>query len=68
MYLCSAGYPPDREHTISPLDPALDIAWPTVDGEHIISDRDRHAPTLEEVQAAGLLKTRDDTRAFIDGL
>jgi dTDP-4-dehydrorhamnose 3,5-epimerase len=68
MYLCSAGYAPDREHTINALDPALDIAWPAINGEPIISDRDREAPTLEEVRAAGLLPTWDETRAFIEGL
>ncbi|HVQ49349.1 MAG TPA: dTDP-4-dehydrorhamnose 3,5-epimerase [Mycobacterium sp.] len=68
MYLCSAGYAPDREHTINPLDPALDITWPAVDGEPIISDRDREAPSLAQVQAAGLLPTWDETRAFIEEL
>ena len=68
MYLCSAGYAPDREHTINALDPELDIAWPAVDGEPIISDRDRQAPTLEEVRAAALLPTWDETMVFIDGL
>jgi dTDP-4-dehydrorhamnose 3,5-epimerase len=68
MYLCSAGYAPGREHTINALDPALDIAWPTADGEPILSDRDREAPTLAEVQATGLLPTWDDTRAFIEEL
>ena len=68
MYLCSAGYAPDREHTINALDPALDITWPAVDGEPIISDRDREAPTLSEARAAGLLPTWDDTQAFIDEL
>ena len=68
MYLCSAGYDPEREHTINALDPVLDIAWPAVDGEPILSDRDREAPTLEEVRAAGLLPTWDETKAFIDGL
>jgi dTDP-4-dehydrorhamnose 3,5-epimerase len=68
MYLCSAGYAPGREHTINALDPALDIAWPVVDGEPILSDRDREAPTLEQVRAAGLLPTWDETRAFIDEL
>jgi dTDP-4-dehydrorhamnose 3,5-epimerase len=68
MYLCSAGYAPDREHTINALDPALDIAWPAIDGEPIISDRDREAPSLEEVRVAGLLPTWDETRAFIEGL
>jgi dTDP-4-dehydrorhamnose 3,5-epimerase len=68
MYLCSAGYSPTREHTINPLDPAIGIAWPSVDGEPNLSDRDRDAPTLEQVQAAGLLPTWDETRAFIDDL
>ena len=68
MYLCSAGYSPGREHTINALDPALAIAWPTVDGEPILSDRDRDAPSLAEVEAAGLLPTWDDARAFDDEL
>jgi dTDP-4-dehydrorhamnose 3,5-epimerase len=68
MYLCSAGYAPDREHTINALDPALDITWPAVDGEPIISDRDREAPTLSEAQTAGLLPTWDNTQAFINEL
>jgi dTDP-4-dehydrorhamnose 3,5-epimerase len=68
MYLCSAGYAPGREHTINAMDPAIDIAWPAVNGEPILSDRDREAPTLEQVQAAGLLPTWDETRAFIDEL
>jgi dTDP-4-dehydrorhamnose 3,5-epimerase len=68
MYLCSAGYSPTCEHTINALDPAIDVAWPAVDGEPIMSDRDRDAPTLAQVQAAGLLPTWDDTKAFIDEL
>jgi dTDP-4-dehydrorhamnose 3,5-epimerase len=68
MYLCSAGYSPGREHTINALDPALNIAWPAAGGEPVLSDRDRDAPTLTQVQAAGLLPTWDDTRAFIDEL
>ncbi len=68
IYLCSADYAPGREHTINALDPALDLAWPAVDGEPIMSDRDRDAPTLSEVQAAGLLPTWDETRDFIAGL
>jgi dTDP-4-dehydrorhamnose 3,5-epimerase len=68
MYLCSTSYAPGREHTINALDPALDIAWPAEAGEPILSDRDRDAPTLAAVQAAGLLPTWDDTHAFVDGL
>jgi dTDP-4-dehydrorhamnose 3,5-epimerase len=68
MYLCSAAYNPAREHTINALDPAIAIAWPDVDGEPILSDRDRDAPTLEQVQAAGLLPTFEEAQAFVDGL
>jgi dTDP-4-dehydrorhamnose 3,5-epimerase len=67
MYLCSASYSPGREHAINPLDPALDIDW-RIDGELILSDRDRDAPTLAEVQAAGLLPTWEETRVYVDGL
>jgi dTDP-4-dehydrorhamnose 3,5-epimerase len=67
MYLCSAAYDPEREHTINALDPALGIDWRT-DGKLILSDRDREAPMLADVQAAGLLPSWDETKAFVDGL
>ncbi len=57
MYLCSSGYDPAREHTVNALDPALDIAWPLTDAQLIMSERDRAAPTLAQVQASGLLPT-----------
>jgi len=67
MYLCSAQYNPQREHTIAATDPALAIDWPT---KHklVLSDRDAAAPTLDEVRAAGLLPSWDETRTFIRGL
>jgi len=65
-YLCSAGYSPDREHTISALDPAVGIEWPV--SAPTLSDRDAAAPTLAEVRAAGLLPTWDEARAFVDEL
>src|SRR4029079_8157961 len=68
MYLCSAPYSPDREHTINVLDPALGIVWPEVDGGPILSDRDRVAPTLAEVEASGLLPTWDEAKAFVEEL
>jgi dTDP-4-dehydrorhamnose 3,5-epimerase len=68
MYLCSAEYDPDREHTICATDPALGIRWPTVDGEPRMSDRDRAAPSLEQVRAAGLLPSWDDVQVYIAGL
>jgi dTDP-4-dehydrorhamnose 3,5-epimerase len=69
-YLCSAGYDPAREHTIDPLDPALGIDWTALgaDGELILSDRDRAAPTLEQARADGLLPTWAQAQAFVDGL
>lgn len=67
MYLCSAEYNPQREHTITPTDPRLAIDWPK-GHELLLSDRDAAAPTLEEVRAAGLLPTWDETQAFIHGL
>ena len=68
MYLCSAEYNPKREHTICPTDPALAIDWPLVDGvAPKLSDRDAAAPTFEDVRAAGLLPTWEDTQKFIDG-
>ncbi|OBB11747.1 dTDP-4-dehydrorhamnose 3,5-epimerase [Mycolicibacterium setense] len=65
MYLCSAPYSPDREHTI--LATSLGIDWP-IDGEPVLSERDAAAPTLEQVRAAGLLPTWDEARAFVDEL
>jgi dTDP-4-dehydrorhamnose 3,5-epimerase len=65
-YLCSAPYAPGREHTVRATDPAVGIEWPVVD--LVLSDRDAAAPTLTEVQAAGLLPTWDDTREFVGEL
>jgi dTDP-4-dehydrorhamnose 3,5-epimerase len=67
MYLCSAEYSPQREHTISPTDPALAIDWPS-EKELLISDRDAAAPTLDEVRAAGLLPSWEEAQAFVEGL
>lgn len=53
-YLCSTGYDPEAEHTVHPLDPALQLPWPT-NLELVLSDKDRAAPTLAEAAAAGLL-------------
>jgi len=62
VYLCSTPYAPEREHEVTPLDPAIGIEWPTVgrDGskiEHQLSDKDRDAPTLVEARDAILLPT-----------
>jgi dTDP-4-dehydrorhamnose 3,5-epimerase len=67
MYLCSTEYSPQREHTIAATDPTLAIEWP---GGHelVQSDRDAAAPTLEEVRAAGLLPSWEETQTFVAGL
>jgi dTDP-4-dehydrorhamnose 3,5-epimerase len=72
-YLCSAPYAPDREHGVNPLDPDLAIEWPGTgrDGRplvHRLSPKDAAAPSLAEVQAAGLLPAYDETLAFRAGL
>jgi dTDP-4-dehydrorhamnose 3,5-epimerase len=67
MYLCSAEYSPQREHTIAATDPALAIDWPS-GHELVLSDRDAAAPALDEVRAAGLLPTWEDTQAFVRAL
>ena len=53
-YLCSTPYAPAIEHTVSPLDPALGLPWPT-DLTPILSERDAAAPTVAEAAEAGLL-------------
>ncbi|MGH4008363.1 MAG: dTDP-4-dehydrorhamnose 3,5-epimerase family protein [Pseudonocardiaceae bacterium] len=53
-YLCSTGYDPAAEHTVHPLDPALQLPWPP-DLRLELSDKDRAAPTLAEAARAGIL-------------
>jgi dTDP-4-dehydrorhamnose 3,5-epimerase len=69
MYLCSAEYNPQREHTIRATDPALAIDWPLVDGAApSLSDRDAAAPSFGEVRASGLLPSWDDTQKFVSDM
>ncbi|MEV8564701.1 dTDP-4-dehydrorhamnose 3,5-epimerase [Streptomyces sp. NPDC051322] len=67
VYLCSAGYAPDREHGINPLDPELAIEWPA-DVTPLLSDKDAAAPTLAEAEAQQLLPSYADCRAFTEEL
>jgi len=68
VYLCSAPYDPQREHTIAATDPAIGIEWPLPESELRLSDRDAGAPRLEQVRAAGLLPSWDEAQRFIAGL
>jgi dTDP-4-dehydrorhamnose 3,5-epimerase len=61
-YLCSTPYAPGREHGVSPLDPALDLPWPS-DVEPLLSDKDAAAPTLEQAREQGLLPTMEQCQA-----
>ena len=61
-YLCSTGYDPAAEHTVYPLDPALQLPWPT-DLDVELSDKDRAAPVLAEAAKAGILPRWEDCQA-----
>lgn len=61
-YLCSTPYAPDREHTVNPLDPALDLPWPD-EVDPVLSDKDAAAPTLAAAAEAGLLPDWQDCQA-----
>jgi dTDP-4-dehydrorhamnose 3,5-epimerase len=66
-YLCSTGYEPSREHTISPLDPDLTLPWPG-DVRPILSTRDAAAPTLAQARAAGMLPDYQRCLAYYEEL
>lgn len=69
MYLCSAEYNPQREHTIRATDPALAIDWPLVNGAApSLSDRDAAAPSFDDVRKSGLLPSWEETQRFIASL
>lgn len=73
VYLCSSGYAPGREHGIHPLDPALNIQWPTTarDGTPItpqLSEKDEASPTLAEASAQNLLPALDAVREYLTSL
>jgi dTDP-4-dehydrorhamnose 3,5-epimerase len=61
-YLVSSGYSPGREFGVSPLDPELDLPWPS-DVEVRLSDKDRAAPTLAQAREQGILPTMEQCAA-----
>jgi dTDP-4-dehydrorhamnose 3,5-epimerase len=48
IYKCSAYYDPGSERGFAYDDPAVAIDWPAL--EHVVSDRDRSAPRLSELE------------------
>lgn len=61
-YLCSTGYNPAVEHGLDPLDPELDLPWPSR-MDPVLSAKDRAAPSLAQAVASGALPTYDDCLA-----
>ena len=49
-YLCSTGYRPGAEHGVHPLDPELDLPWPS-GLDPILSDKDAAAPSLAQARS-----------------
>lgn len=69
LYLTSAPYAPDREHGINPLDPALNIDWPTTNREGhpltpTLSPKDTAAPSLAQGIREGILPTYEQAIRF----
>lgn len=54
VYVMSAGYAPEHECTVSPVDPAIGLPIPR-DPAIRLSERDRTAPTLAQARERGLL-------------
>lgn len=67
VYFCSEPYNPAGEHGIDPLDPDLDLPWPT-DIEHILSEKDSRAPSLSEAKQQGILPQYNDCVAYYEKL
>lgn len=52
-YKCTALYDPADEYAVAWNDPELAIAWPTA--TPLLSEKDRNAPSLQSLRAAGRL-------------
>jgi dTDP-4-dehydrorhamnose 3,5-epimerase len=51
LYKASDFYSPQHERGIRWDDPALGIPWPKLDRPYTLSDKDRHYPLLEDLEA-----------------
>jgi dTDP-4-dehydrorhamnose 3,5-epimerase len=67
LYVCSAGYRPDREHGINPLDPELRLPWPA-DLAPTLSAKDAVAPSLSEARSQDLLPSYEACQRYYAGL
>ena len=57
-YYCSAEYNPSAEHGVHPLDPDLELPWPS-EIEPVLSEKDSSAPTVARAREQGLLPSYD---------
>ncbi|MFI0470820.1 dTDP-4-dehydrorhamnose 3,5-epimerase family protein [Saccharopolyspora sp. 5N102] len=67
-YLCSTPYNPAAEHGIDPLCPDLALPWSDLDGEPILSEKDRAAPGLAQAAEQGLLPDYETCLAHYESL
>lgn len=69
-FLCSTTYLDVVEQGIDPFDPAIGVEWPTHgrDGSpltYVLSDRDRHAPSLDELRETSVLPRIQDVEEHL---
>jgi dTDP-4-dehydrorhamnose 3,5-epimerase len=67
-YLVSDVYNPAAEHGINPFDEQVGLEFPADLGTLLVSEKDRNAPTLEQLNRAGALPRFDDVRAYYASL
>ncbi len=48
QYKCGAFYEPSSEGSVRWNDPRIGVEWPVLDGERLLSEKDRKAPLLSE--------------------
>jgi dTDP-4-dehydrorhamnose 3,5-epimerase len=63
-YLVSDVFTPGAEHGVNPFDPEIGLVFPGDLGELILSAKDRDAPSLSELAAAGSLPTIESAEAY----
>ncbi len=63
-YLVSDVYNPTAEHGINPFDSDIALVFPSDLPELLVSDKDRDAPSLAELAAAGTLPTLQAANAY----
>lgn len=64
-YLVSSVYDPPAEHAISPFDPRIALAFPLDLPELLVSEKDRDAPTLDQLEQEGALPLWSALRSFV---